>query len=234
MTNKAPAPKSPAPKSYMGYIIAGVVVVIIIIVVVVLWKTGVFKKKDTPSSNSSDSSLSENAMNIKNFFDDVFSGSCPDSTTKMAKYIDSIGGFKGVKGSCPEGTQFSMKLQNPDLNSQYDVCVMNADAIQKMNNAPQEIQDLSKNCKSGPKGDDKIKRSEPACNCPQGSRYVSGGLPSRRCINDSTKQFSEESCNCPDGFTYLVGENDPSKRCALLNNKIESHDGFSSGATILK
>jgi len=229
MTNKAPAPKS-----YMGYIIAGVVVVIIIIVVVVLWKTGVFKK-DTPSSNSSDSSLSENAMNIKNFYDDIFSASCPDATTKMAKYMDSIGGFKGVKGSCPEGTLYSMKSQNPNIKSQYDVCIMNLDAIQKMNNAPQEIQDLTKNCRaSAPKGDDKIKRSEPTCNCPQGSTYVSSGLPSQRCINDSTKQSSEESCNCPDGFTYLVGENDPSKRCARLNNTIESHDGFSNGATILK
>jgi len=234
MTNKAPVPKSPAPKSYMGYIIAGVVVVIIIIVVVVLWKTGVFKKKDTPSSNSSDSSLSENATNIKNFYDDIFSASCPDATTKMAKYMDSIGGFKGVKGSCPEGTLYSMKSQNPNIKSQYDVCIMNLDAIQKMNNAPQEIQDLTKNCKSAPKNDDKIKRSEPTCNCPQGSTYVSSGLPSQRCINDSTKQSSEESCNCPDGFTYLAADNDPGKRCALLNNKIEAHDSFPGVATILK
>jgi len=220
----------------------------IIVVIIILWKTGVFNstEPDVVSSGPGPSpgpmapgpsSMSENVMNIKNFYDDVFSGSCPDATTKMATYMDSIGGFKGVKGSCPEGTLFSMKNTDPaskNKNSQYDVCIMNQDAIQKLNNAPQEIQDLTKNCKSAPKNDDKIKRSEPTCNCPQGSTYVSSGLPSQRCINDSTKQSSEESCNCPDGFTYLAADNDPGKRCALLNNKIEAHDSFPGVATILK
>ena len=202
----------------------------IIVVIIILWKTGVFNstEPDVVSSGPGPSpgpmapgpsSMSENVMNIKNFYDDVFSGSCPDATTKMATYMDSIGGFKGVKGSCPEGTLFSMKSTIPTgKTSQYDVCIMNQDAIQKLNNAPQEIQDLTKNCVSStPK---KPPPRPATCNCPEGFMYMPNGMPNQRCVNISTKQTSQESCMCPDGFTYLEGNLPQRERCVVVDNAV--------------
>jgi hypothetical protein len=216
-----------------GLIIGGVVLIVVIIVIV-LWKTGVFKSKPdavssgpgpspgpmAPGPSPGSGSMSENAMNIKKYYDDNSPVSCPDATTTIAKYMDSIGGIKGVKGSCPEGTLISMKNTNPtDKTSQYDVCIMNQDALQKMMNAPKEVEEAGKNCQ--PK---ERPSAVGTCSCPQGYTYMQYHPPKKRCekFGSSVLDRVQESCTCPQGYTYFSEVGDPEKRCVLLEEATTS------------
>jgi hypothetical protein len=164
--------------------------------------------------------MSENAMNIKNFYDDTTPVSCPGATTTIAKYMDSIGGIKGVKGSCPEGTLFSMKSTNPTgKTSQYDVCIMNQDAFQKMMKPPKEVEEAGKSCETKERPS-----AAGTCSCPQGYTYMPNHPPKERCekFGSSVLDRVQESCTCPQGYTYFPGVGNPEKRCVLLEEKTTS------------
>jgi len=203
----------------------------IIVVIIILWKTGVFNstEPDVVSSGPGPSpgpmapgpsSMSENAMNIKKLMDDTSPVSCPDATTIIAKYMDSIGGIKAVKGSCPEGTLFSMKSTIPTgKTSEYDVCIMNQDAFQKMMKPPKEIVEAGKTCEP------KERPSAPGtCSCPQGYTYMANHPPKERCenIGSFNPNRVQESCTCPQGYTYFPNVGNPEKRCVLLEEKTTS------------
>jgi len=139
-----------------GLIIGGVVLIVVIIGII-LWKTGVFKSKpDAVSSGPGPSpgpmdprpspgpgSMSENAMNIKKYYDLKAHTPCPDVSTKIAILMDSIG-VKGVKGNlCPDGfASFDMKP-----TGEISLCY-NSDGAQKLYARSNEIDELYRKCYS--------------------------------------------------------------------------------------
>jgi hypothetical protein len=125
----------------------------IIVVIIILWKTGVFKTKPNVVSSGpgpspgpmapGPSSMSENIMNIKKYYDLKAPTPCPDVSTKIAILMDSIG-VKGVKGStCPDGfVSFDMKS-----TGEISLCY-NSDVAQKLQARSNEIDELYRKCYS--------------------------------------------------------------------------------------
>ena len=149
------APSTPTKGPPIGLIIGGVVLIVVIIVIV-LWQKGVFKSEPdavssgpgpspepmAPGPSPGPSSMSENVMNIKKYYDaKAPTTPCPDGSTKMAILMDSIG-VKAVKGSlCPDGfASFDMKP-----TGEISLCY-NSDVAQKLQARSNEIDELYRKC----------------------------------------------------------------------------------------
>jgi len=206
----SPSPQSTGPP--MGIIIGGVVLVIVVIVLIVLWQTGAFGGGGvgaSPSPGAPSPSVSQNAMNIKKYYDGALPVPCPNFTTAIGTWGDSVGMQAVPVGqNCPVGTIAAQGVTN---TNGLQICVVPGVS----QNPPQNIIAMYSTCiTSASSGVKNIKDSKnfqttaATCNCPTGYTYDPSQPVNKRCVNP--QGTAPESCNCPTGYRYnstgLVGE----------------------------
>jgi len=190
----------------MGLIIGGVVVVIIIVIIVVLWQTGAFGGGGVGASPSP--SVSQNATNIKTYYDAVLHVSCPDFSTAISTWADSVGVKAVATGqACPTGT-VSAPTMNSSNTGGFQLCITPGVS----QNPPSNIVSLYSTClataNSSPaammKNNVKNNKNVAAqCLCPTGYYYAAGQPVNQRCLSTTSSAVpTQESCSCPNGYTY--------------------------------
>ena len=214
-----PAPQSKGPP--MGIIIGGVVLVIVI-VLVILWQTGVFRNGGagaSPSPGAPSPSVSQNALDIKKYFDGTLPVSCPNVTTAIGTWGDSVGMQVVPKGqSCPTGTN-AVPTQGVTNTSGLTLCVVPGAS----QTPPSDTIAMYAACVTSASSDSKnmkisknIQTTAATCNCPTGYTYDPKQPVNKRCV--SPQGTAPESCNCPNGYIY--------NSTGLVSNRCEMGNEF--------